>query len=319
MHRHQSTLFVTGTILVVAGLVYSSSGYQRNASWAQLGEGITWGAAIGAEPGPDGTIYVFHRAQPPLLAFTPSGRLLRSWGRDMFVFPHGLHVDRQGNVWVTDAQGRDGKGHQVFKFSSDGTLLLTLGKAGVAGAGPDTFTQPTDVVTAPNGDIFVTEGHTTGTGHHRVVKLSKDGTFIKAWGGRKGSGPGEFDDPHGIEIDSRGRLFVADRGNKRIQIFDQDGRYLDQWTQFGVPSGMYITANDTLYVTDNQSWQADGKGLRKGIRIGSVTDGKVTDFIEDVESLKEEHTGGEGVGADAAGNVYAAVVNRKIVEKHVKQ
>src|SRR5205807_10332395 len=134
------------------------------------------------------------------------------------------------NVWITDAQGKDGKGHQVIKFSPEGKVLLTLGKAGVTGDGADTFNQPSDVVVAPNGDIFVADGH-GGNSNARIVKFSKDGKFIKAWG-KKGSAPGEFDTPHALAFDSKGRLFVADRANDRIQIFDQDGKFLDQWKQF---------------------------------------------------------------------------------------
>ena len=234
----------------------------------------------------------------------------------MFIFPHGFHVDREGNVWATDAQGQDGKGHQVFKFTSQGKLLLTLGKAGVAAAGVDTFNQPTDVVTAPSGDIFVTEGH--GGPSNRVIKFSKDGRFIKTWG-TNGSGPGEFNAPHTIALDSRGRLFVGDRSNNRIQIFDQDGRFLDQWKQFSRPSGIYITPDDTIYVADSESWGPDNPGWKKGIRIGSARDGSIKAFIEDIESTTIDHSGAEGVGVDAEGNVYGAVVRRRMLEKHVRQ
>jgi DNA-binding beta-propeller fold protein YncE len=164
----------------------------------------------------------------------------------MFLFPHGATVDRDGNLWLTDARGDKGKGNQVFKFSPDGKVLLTLGKAGMSGSGPDLFDQPTDVVVAPNGDIFVTDSHRNGT-NNRVVKFTKDGKYVKEWG-RKGSGRGEMSEPHTIAMDSRGRLFVGDRENNRIQIFDQDGNYLDEWRQFGRPSGIYITADDTIYV-----------------------------------------------------------------------
>jgi len=299
--------------------------YRRIEPWGQLPAGVKWAAVIGAEPGPDGNIYVMHRcfenscagrSEPPVLKFDPSGKLLQSWGAGMFVFPHGFHVDRQGNVWATDQQGRDGKGQQVFKFSSDGRLLLTLGKAGVAGAEPGMFDEPTDVVTAPNGDVFVTEGH--GKGNNRVSKFSKDGQFIKAWG-KPGSGRGEFNAPHTIAIDSQGRVLVGDRSNNRIQIFDQDGRFIDQWKQFGRPSGIYITSDDTIYVADSESWGPDNPGWKKGIRIGSAKDGSVKYFIEDIESTVTDHSGAEGVGVDARGNVYGAVVRRRMLEKHEKR
>ena len=299
--------------------------YQRVEPWTELPDGREWPAVTGVEPGPDGNLYVMQRCfenscagrpEPPIVKFDMSGRALASWGEGMFVWPHGFHVDRGGNVWATDARGEDGKGHQVFKFSSDGELLMTLGKAGITGNGPDTFNEPTDVVVAPNGNIFVTDGH--GSGNNRVVKFSADGTFIKAWG-TPGSDPGEFSAPHAIAIDSRGRLFVGDRWNNRIQIFDQEGNYAEQWKQFGRPSGIFITADDTIYVADSESWGPDNPGWKKGIRIGSARDGSVKYFIEDIESMTIEHSGAEGVGVDAMGNVYGAVVRRRMLEKHVKQ
>src|SRR5262249_8556175 len=162
-----------------------------------------------------------------ILKFDASGTLVKAFGAGLLLFPHGLHVDREGNVWVTDGLGKDGKGHQVFKFSPDGKVLLTLGKGAERRAGAASFHAQPALVVAPNGDIFVGDGHGRDT-NARIVKFSKDGKFIKAWG-RKGSGPGEIDIPHALAMDSRGRLFLGDRQNNRIQIFDQDGNYLDQW------------------------------------------------------------------------------------------
>jgi DNA-binding beta-propeller fold protein YncE len=222
---------------------------------------------------------------------------------------------------VTDAGGRDGIGHQVIKFSPDGRELMRLGKAGVSGSGPDLFDQPNDVVVAANGDIFVTDSHRRGK-NNRVVKFDKTGKFIKEWG-KKGSGPGELSEPHAIAMDSQGRLFVGDRENNRIQIFDQDGKHLDEWRQFGRPSGIYITKDDTIYVADSESGPNTGAnelmGIRKGIRIGNARDGKVTAFIEDLESTTPDHSGAEGLGVDAQGNVYGAVVRRQMLERHVKK
>ena len=232
----------------------------------------------------------------------------RRGGRGCSTFPHGATLDRDGNLWVTDARGADGKGHQVFKFDPNGKVLMVLGKAGVSGAGPDLFDQPCDVVVAPNGDIFVTDSHRNGK-NNRVVKFAKDGRFVKEWG-VKGSGPGQISEPHTIAIDSRGRLFVGDRENNRIQIFDQDGKYITEWRQFGRPSGIYITADDTMYVADSESGPDSGAhelmGIKKGIRIGSARDGTVTAFIEDMESTTADHSGAEGLGVDAKGNVYGA-------------
>jgi DNA-binding beta-propeller fold protein YncE len=304
--------------------------YRTTRDWGELPAGVKWAAVTAVEAAPDGSIYVIHRcfanscagrSEAPILKYNANGKLLKSWGAGMFIFPHGATVDRDGNLWVTDARGEGGKGHQVFKFNSEGKVLMTLGKAGVSGSGPDLFDQPTDVVVAPNGDIFVTDSHRNGK-NNRVVKFDKNGKFIKEWG-KKGSGPGEISEPHTIAMDSRGRLFVGDRENNRIQIFDQDGKFLAEWRQFGRPSGIFITKDDTIYVTDSESGPDSGAhelmGIKKGIRIGSAKDGSVKAFIEDSESTVADHSGAEGVGVDANGNVYGAVVRRQMLELHVKK
>src|SRR5947209_12204891 len=304
--------------------------YRTTRDWGELPPGVKWAAVTAVEPAPDGTIYVVHRcfanscagrSEAPILKYDANGKLLASWGAGMFIFPHGATVDRDGNLWVTDARGENGKGHQVFKFSPEGKVLMTLGQAGVSGSTPDLFDQPTDVVVSPSGDIFVTDSHRNGK-NNRVVRFSKDGMYVKEWG-KKGSGPGELSEPHTIAMDSRGRLFVGDRENNRIQIFDQDGTLLDTWHQFGRPSGIYITRDDTIYVADSESGPDTGAhelmGIKKGIRIGSAKDGRVTAFIEDMESTVPDHSGAEGVGVDADGNVYGGVVRRQMLERHVKK
>jgi sugar lactone lactonase YvrE len=230
----------------------------------------------------------------------------------MFVSPHGIHVDRQGNVWVADGSGKGSKGHQVFKFSPDGKVLLTLGTAGLPGDGPETFNQPSDVFVAPSGEIFVADGH-GGNSNARIVKFTKDGKFMKAWG-KKGSGHGEFDTPHSLAMDSSGRLFVADRGNSRIQIFDQNGQWLLEWKQFGRPSGIYIDKNDALYAADTQSDEKVNPGYKRGIRIGSAKDGKVTALISD----PDPDGIGEGVAADAQGNIYGSLTTKQALKQYVK-
>ena len=296
--------------------------------WALPPGGSPWPAVTAVEVAPDGSIYVIDRCnanscagrtEPPILKFDANGKLLESWGSGMFVFPHGATVDAEGNLWVTDEQIKDGKGYQVFKFNPHGKVLMTLGKAGVGGAEPGILDKPTDVAVAANGDIFVTEGHAGGppTNNNRVSKFSKDGKFIKSWG-KTGSGHGEFNAPHTIAIDSQGRLFIGDRNNNRIEVYDQNGNYIDTWRQFGRPSGIFISKDDRIYVADSESWGKDEPGWKKGSRIGSARTGQVDFFIEDVESTTEEHSGAEGVGVDAAGNVYGAVVRRQMLEKHLK-
>ena len=285
-------------------------------NWAQLPAGMEWGQVISVQPDAHGNIWVFHRKDPPILEFNASGKFVKSFGAGMFVQPHGLTVDRDGNVWVTDQSAKDGKGQQAIKFSPEGKVLMTLGKAGVAGSGPDTFNGPCDVAVAANGDIFVADGH-GGDTNARVVKFSKDGKFIKAWG-KKGSGPGEFDTLHRLAMDSKGRLFVADRGNSRIQIFDQDGKFIAQWHQFGRPSGIYISKDDTLYSVDSQSDEMTNPGVTRGIRIGSAKDGTVKWLIPDL-SKDPRIALAEGVSADAKGEVYAAGVSSMGLHKFVKK
>lgn len=305
--------------------------YRTTRDWGELPPGVKWAAVTAIEPAPDGTIYVVHRCfenscasrpEAPILKFDAAGKLLASFGQSLFIFPHGGTVDRDGNLWLTDAGGGDGKGHQVFKFNREGKVIMTLGKAGVSGSGPDAFDQPTDVVVSPSGDIFVTDSHRNGK-NNRVVRFTRDGRFVKEWGG-KGSAPGAFSEPHTIAMDSRGRVFVGDRENNRIQLFDQDGRFIEEWRQFGRPSGIAITSDDAMYVADSESWGTDTgahelPGIKKGIRIGSARDGRVTAFIEDTESTAVDHAGAEGVGVDAQGNVYGGVVRRRMLERHVRK
>lgn len=302
--------------------------------WGRLPGGRAWGATSAVYPGPDGmTIWVAERCgqntcigRPELTTifqFDLSGNLLRSFGAGLLAWPHGMHVDREGNVWVTDALGfgeqPPGWGHVVYKFSPTGELLLTLGRKGVAGSGWDTFTKPSDVLVASNGDVFVADGHDAG-GNNRIVKFSSAGTFLMAWGST-GNGNGEFSDPHGLAMDSQGRLFVADRANNRIQIFDQQGNHLASWTQFGRPSGVYIDRKDVLYVADSESNARRNPGWKRGIYIGSARDGRVTAFIPDPEPDPDNSgtSGAEGVAADAFGHVYGAEVGPRTLRKYVKR
>lgn len=313
--------------------------YQSGVHWGQLPAGRKWGSTAGLYTGPDNTIWAIDRCGAsgaggttcadspldPILQFDTSGKLLKSFGRGLIVSPHKITLDRDGNVWVADNGSAPGKGHQVLKFSPDGKLLMSLGKAGVAGSGLDEFDQPTEVAFGLKGEIYVADGHGGGgmaTGNARIMKFDRTGKFLKTWG-KKGMGPGEMDVPHTLAVDSRGRVIVGDRQNNRLQVFDAEGRYITQWFQFGRASGMYIDRNDVLYVADSES--RDGRtntgqyalpqtgygfnaGARRGIRIGSARDGSVTAFIPDPCPFPyaSVSTLAEGVTADAQGNVYGA-------------
>jgi DNA-binding beta-propeller fold protein YncE len=320
-------------------------------NWGELPDGRVWGNTAGVDIGPDGHVWAYDRCGTnscagsnvdPILKFDrTSGKLLASFGRGMFIFPHGIHVDRQGNVWIADGRSATtdelakfpdakGKGHQVIKFSPDGKVLMRLGHAGMAGTGPDMFNEPNDVITTANGDIFVADGHSGQNlkappeTNARIVKLTRDGKFVKQWG-KLGSAPGEFRTPHALAMDSQGRLFVADRGNHRLQIFDQEGKFLQEFKQFSRISGLFITPNDTLYAIDSESSPERHPNWKTGVRIGSTKEDKVLQFIPPHDTGQPHGAAGEGVAVDRDGNVYGAEgpISRKAagggLTKYMKQ
>lgn len=325
--------------------------YKTVADYFKMPAGRTWGSTSAVDIDKDGrSIWVAERCGANsclnsdldvVLKFDATGALVRSFGKGMMVFPHGIHVDRDGNIWVTDGQDNLPRpargaapdaplppapakviGHQVFKFSPEGKVLMTLGKPGGNQPGqpaaPDSFFQPNDVAIAPNGDIYVSEGH--GGANSRIIKFSKDGKFLAEWG-KKGAGRGEFDQPHALAFDSKGRLVIGDRGNNRIVIMNQQGEVLEQWPQFSRPSGVYIDRNDVLYVADSESESVarNHNGWKRGIRIGSLKDGKVVAFIPDPVEKATTTSAAEGVAVDRAGNVYGAEVGPRALKKYVKQ
>ena len=298
--------------------------YRVDEGWAKLPQARKWGAVSAVDIDRDGkSVWIFDRCETaddcsasnlaPVQKFDATGKLVASFGAGMINYPHGLFIDRDNNVWLSDGRIKNnGKGHTVMKFSPQGKLLMTLGVPGVPGNDATHFNGPSDILIAPNGDIFVADGH-GGQTNARIVKFDKSGKFLKTWG-KKGTAPGEFDVPHGFAMDSTGRLFVADRSNNRIQIFDQEGKFLAEWRQFGRPSGVFIDKNDILYVADSNSNEKINPPFKQGIRIGSVKDGKVTAYIP----WNETNTL-EGVAADDAGNVYGGFTNTLNFRRFVKK
>ena len=322
--------------------------YRVIRDWAKFSsENRPWGGSNGVAIDRDGrSVWAVDRCSTgttpgcvgskgnPVHLFDASGREVRSFGAGMFVWPHGIHVDRDGNVWVADSgaptaddlkkfPGEAKKGSAVIKFSPEGKVLLTLGTPGVRGNPPAALTDPTDVLTDPsNGDIYVAESHTNVADPNLVGRISvfdRSGKFLRTIG-RTGTGPGEFRTPHALEFDSQGRLIVADRHNHRIQILTKEGKYVTEYHQFGRTSGLAIDANDIIYTADSESDTDRHPGWRRGIRIGSVRDGKVTTFIppHDAPGVPDGQMG-EGIAIDAEGNLFTAEAQLRGVTKYVKQ
>lgn len=311
-------------------------------NWGDLPAGREWGSTAGIDIDPtDGHIVAYERCGAgsfgsgvpincdtnpvdPIFKFDRNtGEVLANFGGGLMMTPHGIDVDAEGNVWVTDFAGNEEgtKGHQVHKFSPEGELLMSLGVPGQTGNDGAHFNQPNDVIVAPDGSIFVSDGH-NGQGMitnealaegrergdtARIMKFAPDGTFIKQWG-RLGLEHGEFRTPHAMEFDSKGRLWVADRGNHRIEIFDQEGNYLESRYTYGRISGLFITADDEVYAIDSESSPLNHPMWRNGVRIGHIDSDHTTAMIPPFEREDRlyQGTAGEGVAVDADGNVYAA-------------
>ena len=308
--------------------------YSSVDNWVALPDGREWGSTAGVDIDPDGEhLWAIDRCGAnscagsdldPILKIDQEGVVVESFGGGLIIFPHGIHVDDEGNVWVTDGQGPNpenpataGMGHVVHKFSPDGDLLLTLGEPGVAGDGTDErLNAPCDVVVGPDGFIYVSDGHSGGgadappTTVARIVVYDSDGNYVRQFG-RFGSAAGELRVPHAVDIDAHGRLVVGDRGNNRLQIFELDGTYIMEMRQFGRPSGIYITDDNTIYVADSESQfeNSNNPGWVTGIRVGNLDTGIADYHILGEVEMYPEGSNPEGVAVDADGNVYGAVVS----------
>jgi DNA-binding beta-propeller fold protein YncE len=321
--KHPAVILLT--IAVSAG-AQPGPIFETQRDWFDARQFRDLGSVSSVYPAPDGHLWVAERCganscaeRPeldPVLRVGPDGNVIGSFGAGRFVWPHGIHVDPGGNIWVTDGRAEGDRGLVVMKFNVRGELLMTLGQPGSAGSDHERFSGPTDVQVTPGGEIFVADGHETAS-NNRIVKFSGDGRYLMSFGST-GASAGQFEVPHALAMDSKGRLFVADRNNNRIQIFDQDGGFIDEWYQFGRPSGLFIDASDTIYVSDNQSNAENHPGWQRGIRIGDAATGEVHTFIPDpdFDPARAQETGAHGVAADAAGNVYGAEVWSQTIKKY---
>ena len=268
--------------------------YRPVAGWAKLPDEVQLGPVSAVATDSNDRVYVFHRGKRPILVFDRDGKFLRSLGDDRIKTAHGLRIDGDNNVWVTDIGN-----HQVMKFDAEGKLLLTLGKKGEPGDDADHFNKPTDVAVTPSGEFYVSDGY----GNSRVLKFSREGKFLKQWG-KKGTGEGEFNLPHAICLDGKGRVYVGDRENNRVQVFDADGKFLAQWKESGAPFG--------LFLKDGRLFVADGRaGWIKVLDLEGKPLGRFGEKGTGSGQFKLPHM----LCVDSQGAVYVAEVDGRRVQK----
>jgi len=291
---------IISLILCIAAtgvLAQTSATWRVMDSWGQLPAGAAWGSPSQVAMTAQGQILVLRRTLPSFFLFNPDGTFVKSWGDTPYKLAHGVRVDREGFIWVTDNSD-----NLIQKFSADGaTLLLTIGRKGIVGdnKSEDAFDGPADAFVAPNGTVYIADGYRNS----RIVQFSKEGKFIQIIGGVKGAEPGQFNLPHALVVDSKNRIIVADAENNRVQVFDAAGKFLEQWASFvAKPRGaMVITADDTIYIS-----HVDAEA------ISVVKDGKIVDVIRNVGGRPH------GMTLDRDGNIYVSFPGTSAVKKLVK-
>lgn len=298
--------------------------YEVDPVWPQRPANVPCGAVSGLAVDRRDHVWIFTRTNPPVQVFAANGRFVRAWGEGLFGAAHYIRIDRDGNVWLVDVGL-----HVVRKCTPEGKVLLTLGTPGQAGEGPSTFNKPTDVAVAPNGDVFVADGYANS----RVAHFDRHGKFIKAWGSL-GTGPNNFSIVHSIVLDSRSRLYVADRNNARVQVYDQRGRLLDSWRDVIVPWGLWVTERDEVWVCGSSpmSWSTDparpttllGVPPKDQVFMRFNTDGKLLQLWtvpkgEDGHERPGDCNWLHCLAVDSQGNLYAGDIMGKRAQKFVRQ
>jgi hypothetical protein len=293
--------------------------YEVEPQWPQRPPAFVWGQMPGVAVSDRDEVYAFTRAKPPIQVYDRQGKLLRAWGEREIGNAHYVRLDHQGNVWVADIGH-----HVVMQFTPQGKLLKTLGTRGQPGEDATHLNKPTDMAVAPDGQVFVSDGY----GNNRVVHFGADGRFIKAWG-KAGAAPGQFDLPHSIVRDSRGRLYVADRSNARVQVFDASGKFLDQWRDLLIPWGLTITKNDEIWACGSSCMRNDPNGgmlscpPKDQVLMRFAPSGKLLQFWTLPKGADGKEQPGEvnwlhAVAIDSHGDLYVGDIQGKRAQKLVR-
>jgi DNA-binding beta-propeller fold protein YncE len=297
MHIRILCLFLAAVWVTVAQSNFPAMRYKAEADWPQMPPGWNFGETPGVAVDAKGHVFVLHRGEHPIIEFTAEGKMVRSWGEGLFIRPHAIRIDPQGNIWTVDNDT-----HQILKMDPGGRIRLVIGRRGLSGETEEAFNRPTDVAFGPNGEIYISDGYVNS----RVVKFSKEGRYITAWG-KKGKGPGEFNLPHSVAVDKQGRVYVGDRENRRVQVFDADGKFLEQWTHVGSPWGLDLLGDETMFIADGYNDRVLKVDLSGKVLGAFGGNGRMPGELSYVHHLE----------VDNAGNVYVGEIKNQRVQKFV--
>ena len=289
--------FLIAASLAIAESNSPAMNYKVNADWPQLPSGWNFGETPGVAVDAKGHVFVLHRGEHPIIEFTPEGKMVRSWGEGLFIRPHAIRIDPSGNIWTVDNDT-----HQILKMDPTGRIRLVIGRRAQSGESEEAFNRPTDVAFGPNGEVYISDGYVNS----RVVKFSKDGRYITAWG-KKGQGPGEFNLPHSVAVDKQGRVYVGDRENFRVQVFDGDGKFLAEWKDVGSPWGLDLQADQTMFIADGYNDRVLKVDLTGKVLGAFGGNGRMPGELSYIHHLE----------VDGSGNIYVGEIKNQRVQKFV--